>query len=128
MPLYEKVFIARQDISPNELEKIVENYTNIITEMNGEVVNRENWGLRNLAYTINKYRKGHYVMLVINAPAEAVKEISRLMAISEDIIRDMTITIDKIPNEPSPMMNQHSGRNNQPIIDVEIEEVVEGEE
>ncbi|MBN8828763.1 MAG: 30S ribosomal protein S6 [Sphingobacteriia bacterium] len=127
MPLYETTFIARQDIAPSEVDKLADHYTNIIGEMGGKVVKREYWGLRSLAYIIKKSRKGHYIMLGIDAPFEAIKEVQRLISINEDIIREMTVRVEEITDEPSVIMNQtskdaspYTGANNE--IESEIEE------
>lgn len=104
MPLYETTFIARQDISSSEVEKIAEKLLNIVSEMGGRLVKKEYWGLRNLAYMIKKSRKGHYMMLALEAPSKAIDEIRRLVSINEDILREMTVRVDAISEEPSPVM------------------------
>jgi len=108
MPLYECTFITRPDISQQDVQKHVEKFTAIITEFGGKVVKNEYWGLRSLAYRIKKNKKGHYAMLGIDAEPAAVKEIERNMAISEDIVRKMTIRIDAFTEEPSAIMQQKS--------------------
>lgn len=104
MPFYECVFIARQDISANDADKIADNLSKIITDNGGKITKRENWGLRLLAYRINKNRKGHYVLLEMDTPFEAVKEMERQMGINEDILRFMTIKLEALSEGPSPMM------------------------
>lgn len=106
MPLYESTFIARQDISPQDVEKITEQFTKVLTENGGKVVKKESWGLRNLAYHIRKNRKGHYVMLAIDAPAAAVKELERKYKLSEDVIRNLTVKVSNISKDPSPILCQ----------------------
>ena len=81
MPLYENVFIARQDISGAQAEALADGFVQLIAEQGGEVKKRENWGLRNLAYRMNKNRKGHYVLFNIEAPAAAIAELERTMRI-----------------------------------------------
>lgn len=91
MPLYEHVFLARQDLAQAQVDTIAENATKILTEHGGSVVKAETWGLKSLAYRIAKNRKAHYVMLEIDAPAAAVAELERQTGINEDVIRYMTI-------------------------------------
>ena len=105
MSFYECVFIARQDVSKSQVDTLCEKYTDILKELSGKVEKNEYWGLRNLAYKINKNKKGHYVLFNINAPADAIAEMERKMRIDENIIRYMTIKVDALDNEPSVMMN-----------------------
>lgn len=111
MTLYETTFIVRQDVSGNEVEKITERMVNIVSEMGGKLIKKEYWGLRNLAYMIKKGRKGHYVMLGLEAPSAAMDEMRRLMSINEDILREMTVKVDAISEEPSPVMNMRKQGN-----------------
>ena len=104
MPYYESVFIARQDISSLQVEEIMEKMSSIITESGGTVAKSEYWGLKTLAYRIKKNRKGHYVMLNIDASASAIKELERNMRINDDILRLMTIKLTEIDETPSIMM------------------------
>ena len=106
MPLYEHVFLARQDLAQAQVDAISENATKILTEYGGTVVKTETWGLKSLAYRIAKNRKAHYVMLEIDAPAAAVAELERQTGISEDIIRYMTIRVDAHEDGPSAMMRR----------------------
>jgi small subunit ribosomal protein S6 len=105
MPLYEATFITRQDMSKQDVTKLADSFTDIITANGGKVVKNEYWGLKTLAYKVNKSRKGHYTMLAIDAPAAAVKELERQMGINEDVIRSLTIRVESISDEPSVMMN-----------------------
>ena len=114
MPLYETVFIARQDIPAHEAEELAEKFSNIVGDNGGTVERREYWGLRNLAYRIKKNRKGHYTMLHIDAPAEAVAEMERNMRIDEDILRYLTIRSDELDNGPSVMMQNRVPREDRP--------------
>lgn len=107
MPLYEATFITRQDMSKQDVTALTDNFSAIIKQNGGKVVKNEYWGLKNLAYKINKSRKGHYTMLAIEAPAAAVKELERNMGISEDVIRALTIRVDEIEEGPSVMLNQN---------------------
>lgn len=106
MPLYEHVFLARQDLAQAQVDALAETATNIITENGGSVVKAETWGLRGLAYRIAKNRKAHYVLLDIDAPAAAVAELERQTGINEDIIRYMTVRVDAHEAGPSAMMRR----------------------
>lgn len=106
MPLYEHVFIARQDLATAQVDAIGEALTKVIEEGQGKVAKTEYWGLRSLAYRIKKNRKGHYMMLNIDAPAPAVAELERQVALNEDIIRYMTIRVDELEEGPSAMMRR----------------------
>jgi small subunit ribosomal protein S6 len=110
MPLYESVFIARQDIPAQEVEALTERFQGIVSELGGEIARREYWGLKSLAYRIKKNRKGHYTMLQMDAPSAAIQEMERNMRISEDVLRYMTVRIDAVDEEPSSMMQTRSAR------------------
>lgn len=114
MPLYESVFIARQDISATQVDALTESYSKIIEEQGGQVAKKEYWGLRNLAYRIRKNRKGHYVLFNIDAPAPALHEMERQMRISEDVLRYLTIKVDELEEGPSVMMQRSTGRDERP--------------
>jgi len=106
MPLYEHVFLARQDLAQAQVDALAENATKVIADNGGKVVKTETWGLRGLAYRIAKNRKAHYVMLDIDAPAPAMAELERQTGINEDVIRFMTIRVDTHENVPSAMMRK----------------------
>jgi small subunit ribosomal protein S6 len=106
MPLYEHVFLARQDLAQAQVDALAENATKIIADNGGSVVKTETWGLRGLAYRIAKNRKAHYVMLDVDAPAPAMAELERQTGINEDIIRFMTIRVDTHEQGPSAMMRK----------------------
>jgi small subunit ribosomal protein S6 len=106
MPLYEHVFLARQDLAQAQVDALAENATKIITDNGGKVEKTESWGLRGLAYRIAKNRKAHYVMLDIDAPPAALAELERQTGINEDIIRFMTIRVDEHEQGPSAMMRK----------------------
>jgi len=106
MPLYEHVFLARQDLAQAQVDALAEGATKIVESLEGKVTKVENWGLRNLAYKIAKNRKAHYVMLNIDGPAGTVAELERQTAINEDVIRYMTIRVDELEGEPSVMMRK----------------------
>jgi small subunit ribosomal protein S6 len=106
MPLYEHVFLARQDLAQAQVDTLAENATNILSEQGGKVVKTETWGLKSLAYRIAKNRKAHFVMLEVDAPAAAVAELERQTSINEDVIRYMTIRVDEHEAGPSAMMKR----------------------
>ena len=113
MPLYEHVFLARQDLAQAQVDALAETATKIIEDNGGKVAKTETWGLRSLAYRIQKNRKAHYVMLDIDAPAAAVAELERQTQINEDVIRYMTLRVDAHEQGPSAMMrrNERSERD-----------------
>ena len=113
MSFYEHVFIARQDLAPAQVEELTDKYAGVIESMGGKVTKREDWGLRNLAYRIKKNRKGYYVLMNIDAPAEAVKEMERLIRIDEDIIRHLTVKVDQLEEGPSVMLAPKSSRKSE---------------
>jgi small subunit ribosomal protein S6 len=106
MPFYESVFIARQDIAANQVETLTATFAEIITANGGKVLKTEQWGLRNLAYRINKNKKGHYVLFNLDAPPAAVAEMERNMRISEDILRFMTVSVEELEEAPSAMLRK----------------------
>jgi small subunit ribosomal protein S6 len=106
MPLYEHVFLARQDLAQAQVDALAETATNIIESNGGKVVRTETWGLRNIAYRIQKNRKAHYVSLDFEAPAPVVAELERQTQINEDVIRYMTIRVDEHETGPSAMMRR----------------------
>ncbi|MFN2473716.1 MAG: 30S ribosomal protein S6 [Sphingomicrobium sp.] len=106
MPLYEHVFLARQDLAQAQVDALAENATKILTDNGGSVVKTETWGLRGLAYRIAKNRKAHYVMLEVDAPAPAVAELERQTGLNEDVLRFMTIRVDAHEKGPSVMMRK----------------------
>tara|TARA_B110000444_G_C18293514_1_gene346261 strand:+ start:28 stop:489 length:462 start_codon:yes stop_codon:yes gene_type:complete len=101
MSLYESVVIARQEISVEQVEKLADEIDLILKNNEGRTEKRENWGLRTLAYKIKKNRKGHYLLFNYECPPEAVKELERQLRLNEDVLRYLTIKIDKFSNEPS---------------------------
>ena len=111
MPLYENVFIARQDISGAQVDALSETFTQLVADNGGEVKKREYWGLRNLAYRMRKSRKGHYVLMNLSAPPAAVAELERTMRINEDVIRYMTIRVGELEDGPSVIMQSRGSRD-----------------
>jgi small subunit ribosomal protein S6 len=117
MPLYENVFIARQDISGAQVDQLADTFTQLIAEQGGQVRKREYWGLRNLTYRMNKNRKGHYVLFNIEGPAAAITELERTMRINEDVLRYLTLRVDKFEEGPSPIMQSRGSREDRPRRD-----------
>ena len=119
MALYESVIIGRQDLTPNQFEELTDEFIKIIESFRGLIKKRENWGLRNLAYKINKNRKGHYVLLNIDSSSDAIIEYERLMRLNEDIIRFLTIRISSVDEKSSPLMNNKSDRYKSEVVNTE---------
>ena len=114
MPLYENVFIARQDISGAQVDALADTFTQLIAEQGGEIKKREYWGLKGLTYRIKKNRKGHYTLLNIDAPPAAIKELERTMSINEDIIRFLTVRVDELEEAPSAIMVRSAEKADRP--------------
>ena len=110
MPFYENVFIARQDVTAQQVDTLAETFTGIVTAQGGQVLKKEYWGLKGLTYRINKNRKGHYVLFNIEAPAGAIVELERNMRLNEDVLRYLTVRVDELEAGPSAML-QSKGRD-----------------
>jgi len=110
MALYEHLFLARQDLSPQQVETLIEQYKGVIEANGGKVGRVENWGLKSLAYRINKNRKAYFALMDIDAPSAAVKEMERQMGLSEDILRFMTVRVEQHEEGPSAMMQRRDDR------------------
>ena len=106
MPLYEHVFLARQDASAQQVEELTAQMTGIVEQSGGKVVKTEAWGVRSLTYRMNKNRKAHFVLLNIDAPSAAIAEIERQERISEDVIRYLTVRVEEHEEGPSAMMRK----------------------
>ncbi|MET0312843.1 MAG: 30S ribosomal protein S6 [Hansschlegelia sp.] len=106
MPLYEHVFLARQDVTSQQVEEMTAQYKQVLESQGGSVAKTEHWGVKPLAYRINKNRKAHYTLLNIDAPAAAVAEMERQMGISEDVLRFMTIKVEEHEEQPSAMLQR----------------------
>ena len=106
MPLYEHVMIARQDLSNAQAEGLVEHFGTVLADNGGKVVDSEYWGVKTMAYKINKNRKGHYSLFNIDAPAAAVQELERQEKINDDVLRSLTIKVDQLDGEPSPVLSR----------------------
>ena len=110
MPLYEHVVISRQDLSNAQAEGLVEHFGKVLSENGGKVVDSEYWGLKTMAYKINKNRKGHYSFLKTDSPSAAVQEMERLMRIHEDIMRVLTIKVHSHVDGPSIQISKREDR------------------
>ena len=108
MSFYENIFIARQDVTAAQVEALTDAFAAIVTEQGGKVTKREYWGLRNLSYRIKKNRKGHYMLLNLDAPAAAVVEMERNMRINEDVLRLLTVRVEVLEEGPSAMLQSRS--------------------
>lgn len=110
MSLYEHVIISRPDISPTQVEELVENINKKVQNLGGTIEGAEYWGLRNLAYRLKKNRKAHYNLLKINAEPAVIHEIERQHRINEDILRYISIRVDEFNEDPSPIMRKREER------------------
>jgi small subunit ribosomal protein S6 len=106
MALYEHVYLARQDVTPQQVEAFTEQFKNIITAGGGSVAKVEYWGVKSLTYRIKKNRKAHFTLLNLDAPPAAITEMERQMGINEDILRFMTIKVEELEEGPSAMMRK----------------------
>ena len=109
MAFYECTFIARHDMSPADVTKLSEQYQSVITDNGGKVIKTEQWGLRSLAYKINKAGKGHYVYFGLDCPHAALAEMERQMRLSEDVIRTLSVRVDAMDKAPTVVMKQKTG-------------------
>jgi len=114
MAFYESVFIARQDLSTQQVEALTEQMAGVVAGHGGKIAKTEQWGLRSLAYRIKKNRKGHYTQLTIDGPAAAVQELERQLGLNEDVLRSLTLRIEAIDMEPSSILQAKSGRDDRP--------------
>lgn len=110
MPLYEHVFISRQDLSNAQAEGLVEHFSTVLADNGGKVVESEYWGVKTMAYKINKNRKGHYALLKSDAPSSAVQEMERLMRLHDDVMRVLTIKVEAHGEGPSVQMQKRDDR------------------
>lgn len=110
MPLYEHVFISRQDLSNTQAEGLIEHFGTVLADNGGKVIDQEYWGVKTMAYRINKNRKGHYAFLKTDSPAPAVQEMERLMRLHEDVMRVLTIKVDEHAEGPSIQMKKSEER------------------
>jgi small subunit ribosomal protein S6 len=106
MALYEHIFLARQDVTPQQVETLTEQIKSKIASLGGAVTKVEPWGLKSLAFRVKKNRKAHFTLLNIAAPSEAVAELERLLSINEDVIRFLTIRVEEHEAGPSAMLRK----------------------
>ncbi|MEM8786748.1 MAG: 30S ribosomal protein S6 [Pseudomonadota bacterium] len=111
MALYEHVFIARQDLSNAQAEGLIEHFGQVLSDNGGAVTGSEYWGLKTMAYKINKNRKGHYGFLKSNSPSPAVQEMERLMRLHDDVMRVMTIKVDEHEEGPSAVLQAKAAKD-----------------
>src|SRR5690606_2816254 len=111
MALYEHVFLARQDLSQQQVDALVEQYKGVITAGGGSVGRVENWGLKSLTYRVNKNRKAYYTLMDLTCPPAALKEMERQMGLSEDVLRFMTVKVDAHEEGASAMMQKREERS-----------------
>ncbi|CUH81585.1 30S ribosomal protein S6 [Tritonibacter multivorans] len=112
MPLYEHVMIARQDLSNSQAEGLIEHFGAVLSDNGGKLVEQEYWGVKTMAYKINKNRKGHYAFLKTDAPSAAVQEMERLMRLHDDVMRVLTIKVEEHVEGPSVQMQKRDERDN----------------
>jgi small subunit ribosomal protein S6 len=106
MPLYEHVFLARQDLSPQQVEELTAQYKGVIEQMGGKISKSEYWGVKSLTYRMRKNRKAHFTLMNVDAPPAAMSEVERLQRINEDVLRNLTIRVEEHETEPSAMMRK----------------------
>ena len=115
MPFYESVFIVRPDSSPQQVEALAGKMEALVQEGGGDVPKTEIWGLKSLAYRIKKNRKGHYVFMNVDASVETLGELERNLRFNEDVLRFMSVRVDRLDSEVSPMMRNKSSRDDRSI-------------
>lgn len=106
MPLYEHVFLARQDLGAPQVEELTNQYKGVIEQMGGSVTKAEYWGVKSLSYRLRKNRKAHFTLLNVDAPAAALTEVERQQRLSEDVLRYLTVRVDEHEAGPSAMMRK----------------------
>jgi small subunit ribosomal protein S6 len=106
MPLYEHVYLARQDVSAQQVEDLTKQFTTVIEGLGGKVTKNEYWGVKSLNFRIRKNRKAHFTLLNVDAPPAALNEIERQERINEDVLRYLTIRVDELEEGPSAMMRK----------------------
>lgn len=114
MPIYETVFMSRQDLTDGQVKDLTDKYAKVIADQGGKVLKTEQWGLRTLAYKINKSRKAHYTLVEFDAPGTAVIELERLMRIDEDVMRSLSLRLDEATEGPSVMMKKDDRDDKKP--------------
>lgn len=113
MALYEHIFLARQDVTSQQVDALVAQFTEIVTAAGGSITKNEYWGVKSLAFRIKKNRKAHYTLLNIDAPSAAIVELERIESISEDVLRFITVRVEELEEGPSAML-QKRDRDDRP--------------
>ncbi|MCC7305097.1 MAG: 30S ribosomal protein S6 [Alphaproteobacteria bacterium] len=108
MPIYETVFMTRPDLTEMQVKDMTEQFSKIVKDLGGKILKTENWGLRTLAYRINKNRKAHYVLLETDAPPAAVIELERNLRLHEDVLRSLTVRREEASKEQSAILEKSS--------------------
>jgi small subunit ribosomal protein S6 len=106
MPLYEHVYLARQDISAQQVDELTGQFKGVIEQLGGKIAKTEYWGVKSLSYRIRKNRKAHFTLLNVEAPPAALAEIERQERLNEDVLRFITIRVDEHEAGPSAMMRK----------------------
>jgi len=106
MPLYEHVYLARQDLSAQQVEELTAQLSGVIGQLGGKITKTEYWGVKSLTYRIRKNRKAHMTLLNVDAPPAALTEIERQERINEDVLRYLTIRVEELEEGPSAMMRK----------------------
>lgn len=106
MAYYEATFIVRQDVVATDVDALREELTKVLEDEGGKVIKHESWGLKTLAYKMKKNKKGHYVLLYVDAPAAAIFEFQRKLRLNEDVLRQLVVKVEAISKDPSPMLKQ----------------------
>ena len=122
MSFYENLFVVRPDLTQAKVDELTAKYAKVVADKGGKIVKQENWGLRDLAYKIQKNRKAYYVLTYIEAPAAAIIEMERLMRLDENLLRYLTTKIDEIPEGASVMMEPKFRRAKEDKIEVQVGE------
>lgn len=122
MSFYENLVLVRPDLTTAKVKELTAKYAKVVSDKGGKLVKEENWGLRDLAYKIQKNRKAYYVLSYLDAPADAVIELERLMRLDENMLRYLITRVDSIPEGPSAMIEQKSRRVKEDKVEVEISE------
>jgi small subunit ribosomal protein S6 len=106
MPLYEHVFLSRQDVSAQQVEELTTQLKGVVEQLGGKVAKVEQWGVKTLSYRLRKNRKAHFTLLNLDAPSAAVSEIERQERLNEDVLRYLTVRVDALEEGPSAMMRK----------------------
>ena len=114
MALYEHIFLARQDVSSQQVDALVDHFKSVLEENGGSVGKIENWGLKTLPYRVNKNRKAHYALMNVDAPSAAISEMERQMRIHEDVLRYMTVRVEEHEEGPSAMLRKSDRDDRRP--------------